>query len=248
MIGKKLLLSRKLPKWPQMLVTGKSLTPSQALSIIRRTDWFFLGCSGNDREFNGEALRLIHRPGTPCLQPNLGDSYEISGRDCLDVLDEWEKAWGVIPTQYVANEWISCAYAGGPYGWCHPDGTIGHTANIGKWPAVAEVYEDWRMIAREFPFVDAEVTLMDHSEGSSGNPVASFLIRNGEVEIVNPGKRNIHLESGREIPDDFAYESSSPPETLEGEHAISMEQIREWAGEFLQEHPEYCTEPQKKED
>lgn len=35
------LLDRGLPKWPQMLVTGASVTKEQALEIIRRTDSFF---------------------------------------------------------------------------------------------------------------------------------------------------------------------------------------------------------------
>ncbi len=35
------LLNRNLPKWPQMLVTGDSLTIEQAKEIIRRTDRFF---------------------------------------------------------------------------------------------------------------------------------------------------------------------------------------------------------------
>ena len=60
-----ILLDRGLPKWPQMLVTGASVTKEQALEIIRRTDSFFSYPHGNDHAFVEEAVRLVGFPKNP---------------------------------------------------------------------------------------------------------------------------------------------------------------------------------------
>ena len=60
------LMSAGLPKWPQMLVTGTTLPAEQALEIIRRTDHFFLGYSGNDHDFISKARKLCCLPYAVC--------------------------------------------------------------------------------------------------------------------------------------------------------------------------------------
>lgn len=244
------LLNRKLPKYSQMLVTGSPLTTPQALSIIRRTDLFFQGCSGNDRAFNAQARKIVRMPENPIH--HLGQFRDSDGKlDEVRLHDanatywverrKWEKAWGVIPTQYIFNDWISSGFGSGPHGWCHPNGIIGFTKSIGKHPVLPDVFGEWRDIAREFPFVEAEVTLMDAEEGEHGNPVISFLIRDGRVEAVAPEERDIHEENARVKPRDCEYDRPIYG-NLADEHVLQFGQLEEWAGEFLREHPEYCSD------
>lgn len=65
------------------------------------------------------------------------------------------------------------------------------------------------------------------------SPVVSMLIRQGTVELVDPKVRNIHEESGRNptAPEDHGLECLWVP-PAEREHAISLEQIREWGRTF----------------
>lgn len=50
------LLNLGLPKWPQMIVTGQSVTVDQAKNIILRTDSFltdpYKWSGGNNHKFN----------------------------------------------------------------------------------------------------------------------------------------------------------------------------------------------------
>ena len=56
------LKDRYLPKWPLMYTTGKPVTQEQAKEIIRRTDTFFIGYSGNNRAYNQRVRRLLGMP------------------------------------------------------------------------------------------------------------------------------------------------------------------------------------------
>ena len=246
------LTSAKLPKWPQMLVTGTTLPAEQALEIIRRTDCFFCGCSGNDRNFISKARKLCYMPicpsrnspayrnpdGTENLEEFYKDIHAFSDRE-----NEWREAWGIVSSEYITNDWISCPFTDGPYGWCHPDGTIGFTSNVGKWPSVDEIYNEWYTVAQTFPFVELEVTLMSDEEGCGGSPIVSFLIRNGRVEIIDPDERDIHSEFNRDIPKDrdFAADFEETfPGGLSKENAIPLEQIKAWGDAFIAVHPEFA--------
>lgn len=186
-----------LPKWPQMLVTGDKLDPAQAVEIIRRTDTFFgHGCyGGNDRGF---AKRTAARLGYPKEddEPPKGETAEERRawwQECSRRREEWEAKWGLIHTEYVHNSWVASAYIGGPYGWCSPEGRINYADNVGKWPDASNVFEDWKKIAEAFPFVVAEVTLMnaEHCEDHT-SPVISFRIRDGVVSVVDPKEEDVH--------------------------------------------------------
>ena len=207
------LLHRSLPKWPQMIVTGKTLDEEQALEIIRRTDRFFACPIGNNHDFVEEAKKIVR--------------YPDGGYD--DVI-KWEKRWGYIPLGYVENDWISSAFIYGANGWCHPDGTIGFALNIGKWPEVWEVLEDWKRLAQAFPFLEVEATLMSNEHHCPSEPVVSFLVRNGTVELVDPKLRNIHTEAFRIMPSDTATTMNMMKAFDPDYHGeISLKQIQKWA-------------------
>lgn len=174
------LLNRGLPKWPQMLVRGARVAPEQALEIIRRTDSFFSdGFGGNDREWETLVRRIVGMPDEP---DGMAD-----WRAYADAREAWRARWGCIDTEYVSNGWISNAFIFGPSGWCHPDGTISFTFNVGKWPSVESIYDDWKKLAEAFPFLTVAVTLMDGEHCDEGiRPVVSMRVDGGKVRLCEP--------------------------------------------------------------
>lgn len=179
---KKKLSDVGLPKWPAMIVQGESVTREQALEIIRRTDGWFLSRNTNDPKFDSELLKLLSMPVEP---PYSAGGVRNGIRQYFDAVDDWLAKWGYIYTQYVSNSWLSSGYIYGPHGWCHPDGTVQFTDNIGKWPSVGEVAADWRLLVREFPFLNLTATLFDkeHDEDGPHTPLATFTVRNGKVSV-----------------------------------------------------------------
>lgn len=194
------LMNLRLPKWPQCIITGTSISTEDALEIIRRTDRALDGepC-GNNKEWNNMLISNYHMPELYRLRDNEScdiDKYYVE-------IEEWREKWGWINLQYLSNDWINCCTFGGAQGWMHPDGIIGYFYNIGKYPEVEEVFEDLQQIVTAFPFLELECTLMNHEycDNESDNmPVVSFLVRNQTVELVDPLERNIHEEFNRNVP------------------------------------------------
>jgi hypothetical protein len=177
------LMNRGLPKWPQMIVTGKQISEDLALEIIRRTDRFFIYQGGNNHDFIEKAKVALRMP--------LSNDF----REQWDLERQYRKKWGYIETEYVTNEWISCSWIGGTHGWCHPNGIIEFYDNVGKWPSIQEVYDDWVKIAAAFPFLDIGVTLMSgEASEEETNPVVSMRISNGIVELIDPTQKDVHKE------------------------------------------------------
>jgi len=225
------LLNRGLPKWPQMIVTGKKLTEGQALEIIRRTDSFFNYPSGNNHSFIKKAVEILEFPYDRDLW-KIKDTEERFKKyeEYKNKKEEFHDKWGTIETEYVHNSWISCAYIGGTHGWCHPDGTIGYSDNIGKYPSAEEVYTEWCLLVKEFPFIDVGVTLMDGEYCEDNiSPVVSFRIKNGEVEVINPEIEDVHKEhekvENREI-DEVVIAKRLMDDSFE--NAIPLEILKQW--------------------
>lgn len=164
-----------LPKWPGLLVNGKPITTKQAEEVLIRTqdiarDYLY----SNNREFKKALSILLKEKGYS--DDTSEASYEY--RQMHDVLD----------IRYLWNEQICSNYIGGPYGWCHWNGTIwANTYNIGKWPSVPEVTAEWKTIAKAFPFLDLQCQLLNQEicEGESKPfPLIQFNIKDGEVEVI----------------------------------------------------------------
>lgn len=229
-MGKDNLLSTGLPKWPQMIVTGTAVSEEQALEIIRRTDSFFSWPSGNNHSFIKEAIRILKIPQAPT------NSGAEEFQKYWAAKEDWKKKWGLIETEYVKSSWVSCCFVGGPHGWCHPDGSIGYADNVGKWPSIEEVYNEWMLIAKEFQFLELEVTLMSGESCEDFiEPVVSMLIRNGVVELVDPKERNLHKEFGRtkERVKDTAECMRLILSGPSRENAISLEQLKKWSAKVF---------------
>lgn len=214
------LTDRGLPKWPQMLVTGKPVPVSVAKEIIRRTDTFFtLGYGGNDHGFVSEWQKRL---GLPRSEDVRGDWASFSLKE-----EAFQKRWQSVCTEYVFNSWVSCAWVGGAHGWCHPDGTIGFTNNVGKWPSIEAVLRDWEVLAEAFPMLELGVTLMDNEESCGGSPVVSILVNAGKAELVDPEKVDVHAGHQRLADFDFASGFARREET-----GIPLSWLRDWEQQF----------------
>lgn len=178
-----------LPKWPQMIVSGKSVTIDQAKDIIFRTDHFLLDADqysgGNNRQFN-QYYRDIS--GLTRLQV---EATHIDGSKFIatnwDLQDRIKNQLNVVSTEYVRNDWASSCFVFGPHGWCHPDGTIWFEDNVGKWPSVQEILQDWQELAAAFPYLDLHVSLMSgESSDENTEPVVNIRVENGQAYLTAP--------------------------------------------------------------
>lgn len=219
------LYNALLTKWPKMVVTGTKIPEYLALEVIRRTDDFFSFPIGNDKDFIAKAVKAVRYPDMLDFRDDGSLPRYFNERS------RWMDAWEYISTEYVVNSWISCSFIGGPHGWCHPDGTIGFSDNIGKWPTVPKVCADWSSIASEFPMLEIEATLFDNEAGHEDTkPVVSILIRNGKVELVDPRVRNIHEEFSRTIEPEKDIQECflSIIHGTMSEHALPLETLEAW--------------------
>ena len=203
------LLGLGLPKWPRHYVTGVPMTVEQAKEIIRRTDSFFVhGYGGNNHEYDRWVRKTLSmppgwndRPSRPYPKedaPQAEKNADLAARRAENAEDQrltegWEKRWHPLSTQYIHNSWVSNAFIGGPHGWCHPDGQIGFVDNVGKWPSVEAIFEDWKVLAEAFPFIEIAATLFDGESCEAGTrPIVSMVVRESKVTLVDPADVNVH--------------------------------------------------------
>jgi hypothetical protein len=236
------LLNRGLPKWPQMVVTGERVDMKQAKEIIRRTDSFFTcGYGGNDQDFDAEIANLLKIPHVNTYGDKKNPYAQHEGEsfhDFWERCDKWKADWGCLETQYVRNSWISSSFVGGPSGWCHPTGRIGHVDNVGKWPSCEDVRDDWKIIAEAFPFLKVGVTLHSGESCEDGiEPVCSLMVEAGTVIPVNPANVNVHEgheeaqrapgRSGLDMEADLYLLMTKNPN--EREHGLSSQWLLDYA-------------------
>ena len=178
-----------LPKWAQMIVSGKAVTIDQAKEIIFRTDSFLTDADqysgGNNQKFNQHYRDISGLSRLQC------EATRYDGSKFADVNQELQdrikNRVNVISTDYVRNDWASSCYVFGPHGWCHPDGTIWFEDNVGKWANVQHILRDWRDLAAAFPYLDLHVTLMDGESGDeNATPVANIRVENGQAYVAAP--------------------------------------------------------------
>jgi len=202
-IPKDLVISNK---WPQMVVTGKPVTVEQAKDIIFRTDTSLTRFSkygwGNNHRWGEWAQKTL---GFDLLREPESDRMD------WEIIQEIKNKLGMIETEYVSNTWAASCFIGGPHGWCHPDGKIEFTDNIGKWPSLEAVIEDWEKLQDAFPYIDLAVTLMDKEDCEEDKkPVVSFLVKDGKITFTTDHD-NIHQEfDTADKMEDFITRFSSP--------------------------------------
>lgn len=205
-----LLLEQYLPKWSRMVVVGDSITEDQAGEILVRTSDF--NFSSNDTNWRAKLYQVLEIP--------YDKSKGYFGTD-YDKVKEVEKSLKVLPLNYLRNNQIISCYIGGPHGWCNWYGSIGCDGyNIGKWPNVKSVFEEWNLIAKTWPFLNLRCQLWNteyDDEDSDCSPVIEFVVANGSVSVINPIKVLYHTKTTG-----YAFNSLM----LKGERGCTLDQFR----------------------
>jgi len=194
-MDKENILEVNLPKWPGLIVKGKSVTKDQAKEILVRTDSFSFYC--NDREWEKTIDKLIfgqigHYLDVNTLEEKLKKEFNLNNH--LEVYDFKEVLYAkkyrrISGLYYLNNHRIASSWIGGPHGWCSWDGNIGcNNYNIGKWPDAREIYDEWIIIAKEFPFLNLKCQIINSeiSEDCEKIPVIEFEIKKGKVRAYKP--------------------------------------------------------------
>lgn len=169
------ILDTNLPKWPALTVKGANVTPDQAAEILIRTNAWTYGC--NDHEWE----RLVYK----AFGVKKGGKYR--SYDLESMLHTCEQHH-CLTLHYLCNQQIMSAWVGGPHGWCNWKGEIfANTYNIGKWPNVRAVLDEWQQIAEAFPYLDLRSQLWSGETGEDDTrPIVEFVVRNGTVEVIEP--------------------------------------------------------------
>lgn len=226
------LFEVELPKWPALVVIGESVTKEQAMEILIRTDSLYFGC--NDKEWEEELNFIVFGFKTRNIDDKLKEKHGILPKDgyrpeFYEIKESYQNRYAPIQLQYLNNHRIASSWIGGAHGWCSWDGTIGcSNYNIGKWPSVQEVYEDWVCIASEFPFLDLRCQLMNEEAGESESikPLVEFRIKDGKVLVCEP-------EEILEIPSFGTEDVIARFNDPHGERGCSLKTVRE-AFEFVE--------------
>lgn len=182
-----------LPKWPGMLVKGKKITVEQAYEVILRTTDF--NWSSNDFNFEEHLNEYLY--GYTGIKG--WDSYRVieQEKDKIAFINQIDNIY------YLKNSRILSSWVGGAKGWCNWDGEIYcGNYNIGKWPSVSEVFNEWALIASAFPFLELTCQILNNEilcdEKYRSEPeikaVVQFNIINGAVHICEPDTDMLHLQ------------------------------------------------------
>lgn len=168
-----------LTKWPGFIVVGEKVTEAQAAEILIKTDFHLpdFRHASNDRAFDEDLCGVF---GVPY------DTNYKDYRNQFEKLETLKKELGMISNlEYIANERIVSSWIDGPHGWCDWSGNIFcNTFNIGKWPDVKQVAEEWSRIAEAFPFLNLKSQLMSGESGEDNAiPVVEFVINDGTVVV-----------------------------------------------------------------
>jgi hypothetical protein len=158
-----------------MVVHGRPISTSQANEVIvRMADPYWL--MGNDKQWE----RLTHEAfGITTIDRHGLENYQAYDLECKRV----HRELGTVHAGYLGLAGrIYTSMISGPYGWCDWDGTIRGAYNVGKWPSVAELDEQWHSVASAFSFLSLTVQIFDKEscelEGDE-SPVAQWTISDG---------------------------------------------------------------------
>ena len=208
---------RDLTKWPRLLVTGEPVTREQANQILIRTDDWYM--TVNDRAWEDVVNQIAREYGMP-KEPQRGSNIAV-WTDHYQAVSAWRNALGILELDYLDNRRIASSWIGGPHGWCDWDGRIGcSNYNIGKWPSVEEVTEDWTAIAAAFPYLDLHAQLV--TDEGEGEVAATWAVRDGKAALVEPVGRIAEIPA-----DDVEAMVFGLLYTESRERGVSIERLRE---------------------
>lgn len=180
-------------KWPALIVVGEKVTKDQAAEILVRTASWPVSSNAHkkDAEFN-EAAGF---PKEGLYSWDMNESAEAREARYSQIEARYEELGIVRRLHYLKNSQITSSWIGGPHGWCDWDGNIcTHEYNIGKWPSLEDVTEEWEGIAKAFPFLTLRAQVLStenvgDDSGEMGTPTAEWRVSGGKVELCWPTER-----------------------------------------------------------
>lgn len=185
------LFNKGLPKWPALIVKGKPVTKDQAKEIIIRTDG--LSFCSNDKEFEKDINEIMFgvRESWMGLTEAVEKKFNLPKHQGYDYTNAKREEYGTLPLEYLRNSRILSSWIGGPHGWCSWNGYIGcNNYNIGKYPDVETVFNEWVEIAKAFPFLDLRCQLLSGETCEMGaKPVVEYIVKDGKVELIEPAEQ-----------------------------------------------------------
>ena len=176
-------LEISLPKWPGMVLHGKRVTKEQAAEIIICTDHHMpdMSYAGNDENASQEINDIF---GIPAYKKYGGDDkFDYQGHHLA--LEGIRQKLGMIQLSYLNTDRIISCFVGGPNGWCNWGGDVfSNKTNIGKWPDVEDVADDWGTIVERFPFLELKCTLFDKETCEDNpQPLVTFDVKDRHVTV-----------------------------------------------------------------
>lgn len=192
-------------KWPQMLITGKSVKDTDAIiDILISTDIFLTTAypyyGGNNQKFNQEYLAKSGLQIIIDLSKKLRSdkvNFEISDHNTEDTyysLDEYfdsyiNKELNVLNNEYVSNSWASCSFIYGAHGFMNPNGIILYADNIGKWPDTSDLIQEFSRLYSYYPFLELNATIFEGESCESEiekKPNFNISLKNNIVNVTKP--------------------------------------------------------------
>jgi hypothetical protein len=155
-------------KWAGLLVVGESVSKEQAAEIIVRTTRWPLSSNNTQTDEIFNNLISNHKE----FKKYLKNIKPLN----LDLL---------------INERITTSYISGPKGWINWDGTIfTNSYNVGKYPSIQQITNEWENIAKEFPFLNlkSQVINQEIHDEEKAIPTAQWNIKDGKVNTEFPTK------------------------------------------------------------
>lgn len=186
-----------LTKWPRLLVVGESITPTQANEVLIRTcQPAYL--SSNDKMWDAVVREVMgfadDTPPRELYEDGRANERWEWLRERWNHNNKRTRDLGIIGLEYLYTSRISSSWIGGPHGWCSWDGKIGcSNYNIGKWPSVQEVTNEWRDIAEALPFLDLTAQLI--TDEGAGELAVEWRVKGGVVTV------NLEPQTVLSVPD-----------------------------------------------
>jgi hypothetical protein len=152
------------------------------MEIIVRTSGFYFG--GNDKTFSKQIWQEIG-----------AKEFDKWGEPDFQVQNALKQEFGVLDLEYLCNRRIVSSWIGGPHGWCNWNGMIFcNNYNIGKWPSAIEVLNEWKVIAKAFPYLSLRCQLFNAECSEEREPgddrpieaVVEYTVKNGKVRCGTP--------------------------------------------------------------
>ena len=187
------LFEISLPKWAGILIHGKSITPEQAKVIIHATDYSLysdMEYAGNNRAFQKAYLAKSLGAIQTTVPFYRGDcNSEVESKLTSFVREFDEQLSPTIPLEFLKNYLGNSCHMGGPVGWCHPSGDIFLSdKNIGKYPCVGILFDEWKAIAKKFDFLELTCIVLSSEWCDDDTPhgLVGFSVSGGEVTLFKP--------------------------------------------------------------